>query len=265
MIVQAEREVSTSKREGQSVGIDVGLNSFAVDSEGAVIENPRFYEHSLDRIKKLQQSIARKKRFSQNWKKAKSRLETVYDHITNQKRDFMHKLSRLYVDTYATICVEDLNIKGLKEKGNSKGLHRSIRDASWGRFYSDLAYKAESAGTKLVKVDPRNTSQMCSNGGSIVKKTLSERVHECPYCGFVADRDYNAAANIHRVGMEQPIEPVEMRSTSRSGKSPISRAVKTTPLHHISVMQVLSMKQEATPKQARGSSQGIGIPARKTR
>ncbi len=230
VIVQAEQEASAPKREGRSVGIDVGLNSFAVDSDGAVIENPRFYEHSLGKIKKLQQSIARKKRFSQNWKKAKNRLEKVYDHVTNQKKDFLHKLSRQYVDTYATICVEDLNIKYLKEKGKSRGLRRSIHDASWGRFYSYLAYKAESAGTNLVKVDPRNTSQMCSNCGSIVKKTLSERVHECPYCGFVADRDYNAAVNIHRVGMEQPFEPVE-----------------TVPLHHISVMQVLSMKQEATP------------------
>ncbi|MDD4255639.1 MAG: transposase [Methanofollis sp.] len=127
VIVQAEQEVSASKREGRSVGIDVGLNAFAVDSDGAVVENPRFYEHSLDTIKKLQRSIARKKRFSQNWKKAKSRLETVYDHITNQKRDFMHKLSRLYVDTYATICVEDLNIKGLNEKGNSTGAFTMLR------------------------------------------------------------------------------------------------------------------------------------------
>ena len=96
-----------------------------------------------------------------------------------------------------------------------------------------LSYKAESAGTNLIKVDPRDTTQMCSNCGSIVKKSLSERVHECSYCGFVADRDYNAAVNIHRVGMEQPFEPVE-----------------TIPLHHISVMQVLSMKQEAPPFRA---------------
>ncbi len=250
VIIQAELEVSEPKREGRSIGIDVGLNSFAVDSDGAVIENPRFYERSLNRIRKLQQSIARKQRFSQNWKKATSRLEKVYDHTTNQKKDFLHKLSRQYVDSYATICVEDLNIKGLKEKGNSTGLHRSIHDASWGRFYFYLAYKAESAGTTLIKVDPRNTSQMCSNCGNIVKKSLSERVHECPYCGFVANRDYNAAVNIHRLRMEQPFEPVEMRSISQPGKSSISRAVETIPLHHVSVMQVLSMKQEATPFRA---------------
>ena len=230
VIVQAEQTVSASKREGRSVGIDVGLDSFAVDSDGIVIENPRFYEHSLDRIRKLHQSIARKKRLSQNWKKAKGKLEKTYDHITNQKNDFLHKLSRRYVDTYATICVEDLNIKDLKENGKSRGLRRSIHSASWGRFFSYLSYKAESAGTNFIQVDPRDTTQLCANCGSIVKKELSVRVHDCPYCGFVADRDYNAAVNIHRVGMEQPFEPVE----------PI-------PLHHISVVQVLAMKQEAPP------------------
>jgi len=113
-------------------------------------------------------------------KKAKSKLEKAYDHITNQKRDFLHKLSRSYIDRYRTICIEDLDIKGLKEKGSSKGLHRSIHDVSWGRFYSFLDYKAESAGIQVIKVDPRNTSQMCANCGSIVKKILSVRGHECP-------------------------------------------------------------------------------------
>jgi len=106
VIIQAEQTVPTSKREGRSVGIDVGLDSFAVDSDGTVIENPRFYEHSLDRIRKLHQSLARKQRFSKNWKKTKRKLGKAYEHITNQKNDFLHKLSRQYVDTYATICVE---------------------------------------------------------------------------------------------------------------------------------------------------------------
>ena len=233
VIIQAEQEVSEPKKEGRSVGIDVGLTSFAVDSDGTAIENPRFFEQSKEKIKKLQRSLARKKRFSKNWMKGKAKLERVYNHITNQRRDFLHKLSRYYVDTYATICVEDLDIKGLQEKGNSTGLHRSIHDVSWGRFHSYLAYKAESAGTNVIAVDPRNTTQMCSNCGSIVKKTLSDRIHECLYCGFVADRDYNAAVNIHRMGMEQPFEPVEI-----------------LPLHHIGVMQVLSMKQEAPPFRA---------------
>ena len=224
VIIQAEQEVSEPRREGRSVGIDAGLNAFAVDSDGAVIENPRFSERSRARIKKLQQSVARKKQGSKNWEKAKKKLERAYAHVTNQKNDFLHKLSRRYVDSYATICVEDLNTKYLKENGKSRGLRRSIHDASWGRFLLYLSYKAESAGTNFIQIDPRDTTQLCSNCGSIVKKDLSVRIHECPYCGFVANRDYNAAVNIHRVGMEQPFEPVEMR-----------------PLHHISVMQVLSM------------------------
>ena len=233
VIIQTEHEVSASKHDGRSVGIDVGLKSFVVDSDGVVIENPRFYDQSLKKIRKLQRNVSRKQRFSQNWKKAKRKLANVYEHVTNQKNDFLHKLSRYYVDMYATICVEDLDIKSLKENGNSTGLHRSIHDASWGRFSSYLTYKAESAGTNVITVDPRNTTQMCSNCGSIVKKTISVRIHDCPQCGFVADRDYNAAVNIHRVGMEQPFKPVEI-----------------LPLHHISVMQVVSMKQEAPPFRA---------------
>ncbi|WP_346864829.1 transposase [Methanocalculus sp. MSAO_Arc2] len=118
-----------SRREGRSIGIDAGLNSSAVDSDGAVIENPRFYERSLNTIRKLQRSISRKQRFSKNWNKAESRLEKAHDHVTNQKRDFLHTLSRSYVDRYRTICVEDPDIKGLKETGCSKGLHRNIHDS----------------------------------------------------------------------------------------------------------------------------------------
>jgi len=95
---------------------------------------------------------------------------------------------------------EAVLIAGVKKA--ERGCKRSRPSFILGIFYySYLSYKAESAGTELVKVDPRDTREMCSNCGSIVKKTLSERVHECPYCGFVADRDYNAAVNIHRVGM----------------------------------------------------------------
>ena len=244
VILQVETEISNTKKSGKSVGIDVGLNSFLVDSDGNDIENPRFYENSLNKIKKLQKSVSRKKRFSKNWKKAKTKLDLAYNHVINQKNDFLHKLSRSYVDTYATICIEDLNIKQLGEKGQATGLHRGIHSVSWGRFFSFLSYKAESAGTEIIKVDPGNTSQcdrppggrlstarceMCSQCGHIVKKTLSDRVHKCPYCGLVADRDYNASVNIHRLGMEQPFKSVER-----------------IPLHHISVVQVLSMKQEAT-------------------
>lgn len=210
------------------VGIDVGLKSFAVDSDGNEIENPRFYQKSLPKVRKLHRNVSRKTKFSNNWKKAKKKLNTAYIKITNQRDDYLHKLSRHYVDSYDVICVEDLEVKKLGEMGNNTGMHRSIHDASWGRFFSFLSYKAESAGTKLIKVDPKNTTQMCSQCGTIVPKKLSDRVHRCNNCGLEIDRDYNAAINIRRVGMEQPFMPVEV-----------------VPLHHTSVMQVLLMKQEA--------------------
>ncbi len=136
----------------------------------------------------------------------------------------------MYVDKYDIICVEDLDVKGLKANGNSKGIHRNIHDASWSKFVFMLLYKAQRAGRKLIAVGPRNTSQRCSCCGSTVKKELSDRVHECPYCGFSSDRDYNAAMIILFAGLEQLVAPIEPK-----------------PLHHISVMQVLAMKWEALP------------------
>ena len=98
------------------------------------------------------------------------------------------------------------------------------------KFIFMLSYKAQSAGRRLIKVDSRNTTQRCSNCGSIVRKELFDRVHKCPYCDFSCDRDYNASRNILIAGMEQPVAPIEPK-----------------PLHHISVMQVLAMKWEALP------------------
>lgn len=230
--IQAQQDPSAiSHRTGdRCVGIDVGLASFAVDTDGTVIENPRFYERALPRIRLASRSVSRKVYGSKNWQKAKKRLNVVHTRITNRRNDFLHKLSRRYVENYDTICVEDLDVKKLKEKGKNTTRHRRIHDASWSRFFFYLSYKAASAGARLIKVDSRYTTQVCASCGSIVKKPLSERTHRCPYCGFVADRDYNAAVNILRSGMEQPFEPVE-----------------PVPLHRVTAMQVLSMTQEAPP------------------
>ncbi len=195
-IVQANLEPEPLPETGRSVGLDIGLKSFVVDTDGNSIENPRFGKKSADKLAKAQKRLARAEQGSNNRRKIKEQIETIHKRINNQRDDFLHKLSRLYVNNYDNICVEDLDVKGLKEKGQDKGKHRSIHDASWSKFMFMLSYKAESAGRKLIKVDPRNTTQRCSNCGSIVKKELSDRVHECPYCGFSCDRDYNASRNI---------------------------------------------------------------------
>ncbi len=228
-VIQMDTEPHALPSSDKVVGIDVGLKSFAVDTNGYEFENPRYLGHTLEHIKKAQRNLSRKKKGSSNREKAKSKLAKLHDKVNNQRNDFLHKLSRYYVNKYGTICVEALDVKGLKEKGYSRGLHRSIHDAGWARFLAMLDYKAESAGRKLVKVNPKDTTQKCSRCGAIVKKTLRDRVHDCPNCGLVLDRDYNAAFNILIAGLGHPAEPAEPK-----------------PLLHISVEQALAMSQEAT-------------------
>jgi len=229
-IVQADQEPEPLPETGKSVGLDVGLKSFVVDTDSNSVENPRFAEKAATKVKNIQRRLSRAEIGSNNRKKLRDKLDKVHERINNQRSDFLHKLSRSYVNNCDIICVEDLDVKGLKENGYNKGTHRNIHDASWSKFIFMLSYKAESAGRRLIKVDPRNTTQRCSSCGSIVKKELSDRIHECPYCGFSCDRDYNASRNILIAGMEQPAEPIESK-----------------PLHRVSVMQVLAMKWEALP------------------
>jgi len=233
-IVQADQEPQPLPETGEAIGLDVGLTSLVVDSEGNGIENPRCAEQSEDKLAGLQRKLARAVKGSKNYGVIKGKIANLHNRINCQRDDFLHKLSRMYVNSFDIICVEDLDVKGLKEKGHNNGMHRSIHDASWSKFIFMLSYKAQSAGRKLIKVDPRNTTQRCSACGSIVKKDLSVRVHECPYCGFSCDRDYNASRNILFAGMEQPVAPIESK-----------------PLHHITVMQVLAMTWEAAPFRTR--------------
>jgi len=233
-IIQADQEPQPLPETMEAIGLDVGLTSFVVDSEGNEIENPRCAEQSADKLAKLQKKLAKAVKGSNNRKSIKDKIAKLHKRINCQRDDFLHKLSRMYVNNFDIICIEDLDVKGLKEEGHNNGLHRSIHDASWSKFAFMLSYKAQSAGRKLIKVDPRNTTQKCSSCGSIVKKELSNRMHECPYCGFSCNRDYNASMNILISGMEQPVAPIEPK-----------------PLHHISVMQVLAMTWEAAPFRTR--------------
>ncbi len=227
-VVQMDVEPQPLPDNGAMVGIDVGLESFAVDSDGNSFENPRYLGRSLDKIKTAQRRLARKQKGSTNREKARVKLAKQHDKIENQRNDFLHKVSRYYVNNYGTICVEDLDVKGLKEKGHHKGLHRNIGDAAWSRFLMMIGYKAESAGRTVVKVEARGTSQYCSHCGGEVPKKIWDRVHDCPHCGYKVSRDYNSARNILIAGVGHAEELAEPK-----------------PLLHISVEQALTMRQEA--------------------
>jgi putative transposase len=168
----------------ESVGIDVGLTTFAVLSDGSQIENPRFYRNAQSQLRRCQRKVARRKKGSACRRKAVQQLQRVHAHIRNQRTDFAHKESRKIVNRFGLIVVEDLNIKGLA----GGMLAKSVNDAAWALFFFCLAYKAAYAGREYVKVDPRGTSQICVCGAS-VPKTLAQRWHKCDACGREGPRD----------------------------------------------------------------------------
>jgi putative transposase len=176
----------------KKVGIDVGIKYFLTDSDGLQIENPKFLDKSYKRLRIEQKKLSRKKEHSKNREKQRIKVAKVYEKIVNQREDFLHKLSRYYVNNYDFIAVEDLNIKNMVR---NHYFSKHINDASWNRFIQFLSYKAERAGKIVVKVNPRGTSKEYKFGK--------------------LNRDYNASLNIlqrglEKVGMGQPeFTPVE--------------------------------------------------------
>jgi len=183
------------------VGIDLGLTNFVTLSNGISIDNPHWLKRHEAKIAQANQALARKQRGSNNRVRARLALNRAYERVVDARRNFIHHVSKYLVTNYNLIAYEDLNIKGMVQSNFSK----SINDAAWGELIWQISYKAESAGRWAVPVNPKNTSQMCSTCGTIVKKTLANRVHICP-CGLTLDRDHNAAINILTVGLGKSLE-----------------------------------------------------------
>jgi len=186
------------KRDGAAVGLDVGLTHFVADSDGNTIENPRCFRKSHKKLRRAQRKIARRKKGSNRRRKASRQTAKQHLKIARQRKDHAHKIARRYVDQYAFIGVEDLRVENLLK---NRHLARAIADASWSAFKNILVLKAEEAGVRVVEVPPRFTSQRCFECGEIVQKSLSVRVHVCPHCGYVEDRDVQAAKNILRASL----------------------------------------------------------------
>jgi putative transposase len=182
-----------------AIGLDVGLNKFAVLSNGVDYENPRFLRKKEKRLKKAQGKLSMRKKGSANYFKQLQRVRKLHEKVANQRRDFLHKLSYNLSTKYSVIAVENINIRNMVR---NRKLSKSISDAGWGMFRNMLAYKSEKHGGVLIKVEPHYTSQDCSSCGQRVKKSLSVRTHICTKCGTVLDRDYNASLNILQKGID---------------------------------------------------------------
>jgi putative transposase len=182
-----------AKREGPAVGLDVGLKNFVADSEGEIVDNPRCLKQASSKLRRAQRKLSRRTKGSQRRKKAARDVAKQHLKITRQRKDHAHKTARDYVDRYAFIAVEDLQVSNMLKNHH---LAKAIADASWSAFKNILVLKAESAGVRVVEVPPHFTSQRCFSCGEIVQKSLSVRTHVCGSCGYVGDRDVNAARNI---------------------------------------------------------------------
>jgi putative transposase len=197
------------------IGIDLGVTHFAALSDGTFIESPRYYRKAQKQLERLQQALARKKRGSHRREKARKAVARAHRKIANQRRDFHHKHAKKLVEEHQLIVFEELEITNISKRAKPKqdeqgtyvpngaaaksGLNKSILDAGWGQFQQIVSCKAAWAGRTVMFVNPRSTSQVCSQSGVVKKKSLEERWHSCE-CGCELDRDTNAAINILRLG-----------------------------------------------------------------
>lgn len=189
-------------KTNQFVGIDLGLVDFAIFSDGIKIENPRFFEKSEKKLAKLQRELSRKTIGSNRWNKARIKVAKLQKHISNQRKDFLQKLTTLIVKKYDIICIEDLDVKAMKETELTVR-NKRVSDVSWSEFRRQLTYKSTWYGRTLSAVDRYYpSSQICHYCGRIDgKKAETIRFWVCPKCNSKLDRDVNAAINILNEGL----------------------------------------------------------------
>ena len=185
-----------------SVGIDLGIKDYAILSDGTKFSNPKHLDNTKKRLAHLQKVFARKAKCSNNHEKLRIKVAKCYRDITNKRNDFLHKLSSYLVNNYKTICLEDLNVKGMLQNHH---IARAIQDASWSEFTRQLQYKSDWNGGNIIYIGRfEPSSKTCHNCGYINNDLkLSDRQWVCPQCGEHLDRDINAAINIKEIAFNE--------------------------------------------------------------
>ncbi len=214
ILVETGEQIPEKKPINKAVGIDLGIKSYIATSEGKTVDNPKYLKGSQQRLKVLQKRASRKKKGSNNRAKANRKVAIIHERITNQRKDFLQKLSTEIINQYDTICIEDLNIEGMMKNHKLAG---AIGDAGWGMFVQMLKYKSEWYGNNLLQIPTFQAStKVCSSCGSMKQGlTLADREWDCDKCKSHHDRDINAAKVIKQYcltnsGQVLPGEPVEL-------------------------------------------------------
>lgn len=184
---------------GNTIGLDVGLTDFFTDSNGEKVTNPRFLRKAEKRLKRLQKRVSKTKKGSNNRKKAVNRLGRQHLKVSRQRKDFVVKTARCVMMSNDFVAYEDLKVSNMVK---NRRLAKSISDVGWYSFRQWLEYFAVKFGKVAIAVPPQYTSQECSKCGTTIKKTLSQRTHICTNCGYIEDRDVNAAINILTKGLK---------------------------------------------------------------
>jgi putative transposase len=200
VLVEYEQYIPNIQLDKDKVlGLDYASHSFYVDSQGREADYPRFYRNAQNKLAKEQRKLSLMKYGSNNYYKQKVVVAKIHEHIANQRKDFIHKLSTQLANEYDYICVEDINMQGMAQ---SLKLGKSTNDNGFGMFRTIIGYKLFDRGKQLIKIDKWfPSSKMCRHCGAINKDlTLADRVWTCE-CGAVINRDENAAINIMNVGL----------------------------------------------------------------
>ena len=200
--ILVEENIETKSKTNKSVGIDLGIKSYIVDSDSNKINNPKYLSKSLVRLEVEQRKLSHMKKDSKNRDKQRIKVARLHRRIRNQRNDFLQKLSSKYINENQVIVLEDLNIKQMEQDSR---LSRLIVDASWSKFVSMLEYKGNWYGRDIIKVPTYYpSSQLCSSCGYQNKeiKDLSIREWVCPKCGATHSRDHNASINILNKGLD---------------------------------------------------------------
>jgi putative transposase len=211
--IQTEREIEQPIPTGGAVGIDMGLVRFATLSDGSFYAPLNSFKRHETRVRKAQQALSRKVKFSNNWKKAKARIQRIHSRIANARRDFLHKTSTAISQNHAIVCIEDLPVRNMSKSAAGaadapgrnvrakSGLNKSILDQSWFEFRRQLDYKLAWNGGWLIVVPPQNTSRTCPCCGHVSADNRQTQARfECVECGFEDNADVVGAINVLRAG-----------------------------------------------------------------
>lgn len=239
ILVDTSTEVPTKKlvTENTAVGIDLGIKTFVVISDGTSFEKPKHLHDSIYRLKYLQRQLSRKKKGSKRYEKFCRRIAKLHEKIANQRKDFLHKVSYAITKQYDTICMEDLKVRNMMK--NHK-LAQAIGDCGWGYFKEFVKYKSEWNGKNFLQINPfAPSSKTCSVCGQLNKHlTLADREWICESCGTHHDRDKNASINIKQFALKND-NGVAVRTRQDTEASPLlprkrksMRAVEVSKIHY---------------------------------